>query len=303
MNTQFINFIDSLAKASGQYALCEAIKDGYKTCYEASQFSFMPTLKATIRRDGIPVSRHDYQFPYVNKHTVYVPDEKPEKKKAKASGTTSDASSVADKKPSTSIPFPKKSGNATSTKGRTPKAPEGPSPHRWFNSIVGSLISFKLGISKVNENDESFTLYVPKTGYPVSFKLINDCEGYEATVDNGALVYDIANNPAYNITEKNGKLVADFKNEGRKVTSQDILVALHIISKAQENLGRPRFDKDKDGNPIMNKNPIPASLRKEIPETLKKAGDDERQPFNAIGKLASHAQEQGKNTPKPIPFK
>lgn len=36
MKCNFIQFIDNLAKASGQYALCEAVKKGYKVCYETS---------------------------------------------------------------------------------------------------------------------------------------------------------------------------------------------------------------------------------------------------------------------------
>lgn len=39
MTDKFIHFIDNLAKESGQYALCEAIKKGYKVCCEARTYA------------------------------------------------------------------------------------------------------------------------------------------------------------------------------------------------------------------------------------------------------------------------
>lgn len=50
MKYNFNQFIDDLAKASGQYALCEAVKKGYKVCCEGRQYA----LGMSGKFNGVP---------------------------------------------------------------------------------------------------------------------------------------------------------------------------------------------------------------------------------------------------------
>lgn len=50
MKDNFTQFIDDLAKASGQYALCEAVKKGYKVCCEAREYA----LGLSGTENGVP---------------------------------------------------------------------------------------------------------------------------------------------------------------------------------------------------------------------------------------------------------
>lgn len=49
MKDNFNQFIDDLAKVSGQYALCEAVKNGYKACCEARHYYVDDNIKAKGR--------------------------------------------------------------------------------------------------------------------------------------------------------------------------------------------------------------------------------------------------------------
>lgn len=59
MKDNFNQFIDDLAKASGQYALCEAVKKGYKACCEARHY-YMDTYLKSKDPDG---KEFEYTFP------------------------------------------------------------------------------------------------------------------------------------------------------------------------------------------------------------------------------------------------
>lgn len=60
MKYNFNQFIDDLAKASGQYALCEAIKQGYKVCCEAD---YRPhhTARPSVPRKPSPSEEDDVE--------------------------------------------------------------------------------------------------------------------------------------------------------------------------------------------------------------------------------------------------
>lgn len=73
MTDNFIHFIDEMAKTSGQYALCEAIKKGYKVCCEAvSKDSFQIKNPMYRRKNGMrPFSIVRYE----EGHRPYVTDD------------------------------------------------------------------------------------------------------------------------------------------------------------------------------------------------------------------------------------
>lgn len=75
MKYNFNQFIDDLAKASGQHALCEAVKKGYKVCCEAEaeEFEYIPTLDEDIHE----TTDEELGFTQARGHSPYVKPTRP----------------------------------------------------------------------------------------------------------------------------------------------------------------------------------------------------------------------------------
>lgn len=61
MKYNFNQFIDDLAKASGQYALCEAIKNGYKVCCEATSHPETEYLLEIQKYFNKPLDKYEFK--------------------------------------------------------------------------------------------------------------------------------------------------------------------------------------------------------------------------------------------------